>query len=335
MITLDKLSRETHLSISTVRRALKNLPDVDLRTKRKVSCAAKKFGYRPNLLARGLITRRTGVIGVSVPDIQLSFYPELIKGIESELKTKEYRVILWDSEGTAESLINGLEIFRDYMVEGVIFVPVPGKDKKVIKRKIRELSVPYVFVDEYIDSRSNFVVTDDEEGGKTAVSYLISLGHRTIAHFSGPLEDSSALNRLNGYKKALSEAKIKFNHRSLFESDFTEKGGYECADNLLDNNTDVTAIFCANDAMAIGCMKLLLSRNVEVPQEMAVVGYGNYLNYGDFLKIPLTTISQPAKEMGRISASMLIETIEGKLKQSRHVFLKTKLITRESSGSKY
>ena len=333
MVSLKQLAEEVHLSISTVRRALNDHPDVNHRTKLKVSRIAKRLGYRPNLLARGLITKRTSIIGVSVPDIQISFYPELIKGIEAVLKDKGYRLILWDSEGTLEGLLKGLDIFHDYMVEGAVIVPVPGKSKGIIKKAIKDLSFPYVFADEYIDIRANFVVTDDLEGGRMVTSYLISLGHKKIAHFSGPIEDSSAFARLTGYKKALEEAKLNFNKKLLFQSDFTMESGYRCAERFLQNNSSVTAIFCANDAVAIGCMKLLLNRGISIPQDIAIIGYGN-LNYTDFLKIPLTTISQPAQEMGRTSANMLFEIIEKKKKQHRQIFLKTELIIRESSGGK-
>ena len=332
MVSLKQLAKETHLSVSTVRRALNDLPDINPRTRRKVSRIAKRLGYRPNLLARGLVTKRTGIIGVSIPDIQLSFYPELIKGVESTLKDKGYRLILWDSEGTLEGLLKGMDIFRDYMVEGIVLVPVPGK-KMIINKKLKDISLPYVFVDEYIHPKANFVVTDDVEGGMLATSHLISLGHKRIAHFSGPLENSSASARLTGYKNALEEAGLNFNKRLLFQSDFTIKSGIGCAGKLLNNNISATAIFCANDAAAVGCMKLLLSRGIKIPQDIAIVGYGN-LNYSDFLKIPLTTISQPAGDMGRFSANMLFEIIEGKRKNKKQIFLKTELIVRESSVTK-
>lgn len=334
MVSLRQLAKETHLSISTVRRALNDMPDVNRRTKLKVSRIAKRLGYRPNLLARGLITRRSAIIGVSVPEIQLSFYPEIIKGIEVVLKGKGYRLILWDSEGTREGLLKALDTFHDYMVEGIILVPVPGKEKRRINKALKDSSIPYVFVDEYIDPKANFVVTDDVEGGKRATSHLISLGHKRIAHFSGPMEDFSASARLSGYKKALEEAEIKFDRKLLFQDDYILEGGYKCAEKFLSSNFSATAIFCANDAVAIGCMKLLLSRGINIPRDIAIVGYGN-INYTDFLKIPLTTISQPAREMGRVSANILLERINGKKKQSRQIFLKTGLIIRESSGDKH
>ena len=109
------------------------------------------------------------------------------------------------------------------------------------------------------------------------------------------------------------------------------EGGIRCADKFLKNNSSATAIFCTNDAVAIGAMKCLLSQGIKIPQDIAIVGYGN-LKYSDFLKIPLATVSQPAREMGRESANMLLERINGKKKASKQIFLKTELIVRESSG---
>lgn len=332
MVVLEQLAREANLSISTVRRALNDLPDVNRRTALKVSRLAKRLGYRPNLLARGLITKRTGIIGVSIPDIQLSFYPEIVKGIEAVLKKRGYRLILWDSEGTLEGLLKALDIFSDYIVEGAILVPVPGKDKKIINKRLKDISFPYVFVDEYIDSKANFVVTDDIKGARMATSYLISLGHTRIAHFSGPLKEYSAFARFTGYKEALKEAGLNFDKELLFQSDFTVEGGIKCANKFLSNNFSATAIFCANDALAVGCMKVLLSRDIKIPQDIAIVGYAN-IQYSDFLKIPLTTITQPAMEIGRIGTKILLEMIEGKRKGHRQIFLKTDLIIRESSGA--
>lgn len=330
MVGIKRIAQETDVSISTVRRALNGLADINPKTKKKILETARRLNYQKNLLASSLVKKKTYIIGVIIPDIELSFYPGLILGIERANKSANYRLLLYHSDYTLSGLLEGMNTFTGYRVDGMLIVPVPCRAKNKIASYLKKLKVPGVFIDEYFDDLNiSFVSTDDSRGARKAVGYLVGLGHSRIAHFAGNLEDITAQKRLEGYRSELGKAGIAYRKNLVLETGATRKSGEESAKRLLAMHKVPTAVFCYNDAVAIGAMKVFIEQGLGVPEDISIIGYGG-LSDTDMLKTPLSTVSQPAREIGEKAARILIAEIEGKNKKKQKVLLDTKLIVRES-----
>ncbi len=330
MIGIKEIAQAANVSVTTVRRALNDLSDINLRTKQKVLKTAKQLNYQKNLLASSLVKNKTHIIGVIIPDIEISFYPSLILGIERANNSADYRLLLYHSDYTLEGFLKGIDAFAGYRVDGMIIVPVPSREKNKIVSYLKKMKRPYVFVDEYFDDVNiSFVSTDDRPGAIKAIEYLVGLGHRRIAHFSGNLEDITAQKRLSGYKTGLKKAGISCDKNLVIESGVTRQAGREAARKILAMDKLPTAVFCYNDMVATGAMKMFLDNGLRIPEDISIIGYAG-LPDTDMLKVPLSTVYQPAREMGARAAQLLIDEIERRPKKKQKVLLKTELIIRES-----
>jgi len=175
----------------------------------------------------------------------------------------------------------------------------------------------------------NCIIVDDIEGGKIATEYLIKLGHRQIAHITGPLQTRSALNRLKGYQLALKKYEIEYRDELVGEGDFKIKGGYQIMKRFLKLSEPPAAIFAANDLLALGAMQAIQKKNFHIPEDFSVVGF-NDIELASFVYPALTTVRQPMLEMGAIAVKMLLKIIEEGEFNQRKIVLKPKLIIRDS-----
>jgi LacI family repressor for deo operon, udp, cdd, tsx, nupC, and nupG len=213
-----------------------------------------------------------------------------------------------------------LEILRGKRVDGLILGTAHIKDKSILE--LEKKKFPYILVSRNIEGLDkNCIIVDDVEGGLMATEYLIKLGHRRIAHITGPLKIRSALNRLKGYKLALKKYGIEYRDELVGEGDFRIKGGYQVMKKFLKLAEPPTAIFAANDLLALGAM--------QAPEDFSVIGF-NDIELASFVYPALTTIRQPMLEMGALAVKMLIKIIEEGEFNQRKILLKSKLITRES-----
>jgi LacI family transcriptional regulator len=302
-------------------------------TRDRVVGIAKELGYRSSRLARGLKLGRTHVLGALLPCVTFSYFSEIVRGAEEVASRAGYVLTLMHTDEDVEVERKRLEVLLSYEVDGMLIIPAHVRSHARPLRQLQEDEVPFVLVDKTIPGlHTNFVGTDDREGARQAVEHLISLGHRRIAHIRGPEEASSAQERLRGYQEAMDAASLEI-QPSLFGGDgWDESAGREAARRLLSAYPRTTAIFSCTDMAAWGVYDVLREQRTAIPDEMSVVGYAD-LQESARLSPPLTTVHQPAREVGRRAARLLIDAVENpNPHQHAAVRLPTELVVRGSTG---
>lgn len=308
-VTINDIAREAGVSKATVSRVLNNPEKVAEDTRRRVLAIIQRKNYRPNPLARGLNTRRTGVIGVLVSDITNPFYAVMVRSIEEVCRAHQYHIFLCNTGGRVEEEELYLRSLLEKRVDGII-LGATQVDSPIVDI-LKDVDIPIIFVSRLPKEREryDYVMVDNVLGGYMATKYLISLGHTKIAYFAGRWTTSSNLDRFEGYKKALEEAGIEVQEEYVYQGDFTMDGGYREGIRMLSTALNrPTAVFCANDAMAIGLLEACHEQGVRVPEELSIIGFDD-IPLSSFRFIQLTTISQSIAEVGALSGKILLDKI--------------------------
>ena len=313
---------------STVSRVINDNSRISEKTKNKVLLIIKKLGYTPNAIARGLKTKRTQTLGMLIPDITNPFFAELARGVEDAANKNNFNVILCNTDDKLKKERTYLEILRGKRVDGLILGTAHIRDKSILE--LEKKKFPYILVSRNIEGLDkNCVIVDDVAGGIMVTEYLIKLGHRRIAHITGPLKTRSALNRLKGYKLALKKYEIEYRDELVGEGDFRIKGGYQVMKRFLKLAEPPTAIFAANDLLALGAIQVILKKKYHIPEDFCIIGFDD-IRLASFVYPPLTTVSQPMLEMGALAVKMLLKIIEEEEFNQKKEILEPKLIIRES-----
>jgi LacI family transcriptional regulator len=326
--TINDIAKLAGVSITTVSKIINQKDhDISAKTKQRVQEVIKQYNYRPNALASGLKTKKTGTIGLLVPDISNAFFSEVILAVENTARRDGFNVILCNTNDEQARELEYLNVLRDKRVDGIIFISTVLSNHKGIV-ELADKGMPIVVVDRPIDNTFIKVVQlDNEAGGYMATKHLIEFGHTKIGCITGPLQNKSARDRYNGYLKGLQEAGIPFEEKYTFEGDYRVMGGENGAQALLQEG--VTAIFTCNDMMAYGVYKVVSERGLEIPKDISVVGYDDiYLS--QILSTPLTSVKQPTYEIGAASASILINMINGVEVTEDRIEFKSNLSIRKS-----
>jgi LacI family transcriptional regulator len=290
--------------------------------------AAERLGYVPNQQARRLAGGRSNIIGILVPGLDNSYIGEVIRGIDEELAKSNYDLMIYTTHRQrgketkyVSSIANGL---TDGLLLIVPLVPTTYLDA------LHEQNFPYVLIDQSdTTGQSAIVNATNWQGAYEATQYLLSLGHRRIGFIAGLMELSSAVERLEGYRAALSDHEIPVRDALIFEGDFWQPGGYAAAAQLLDLAEPPTAIFASNDLSAFGAMEAIRERGFRIPEDISLVGFDD-IPQASIVYPKLTTVRQPLDQMGRVAAKMLLEHIENPQGSLRRVTLSTHLIVRDS-----
>ncbi len=328
--TIIDIAERLGISPSTVSRALSDHPDINSETKKQVRKVAKELHYTPNPIAQSLKRNRTTTIGVMVPEIKHDFFSSAISGIEDVAYQSGYTIILCQSNESYEREIVNANLLMNHRVAGIV-VSISQNTKsgehfnELLRRKI-----PLVFFDRVCeDVNASKVVIDDYKSAFDAVTHLISKGYKKIAHFGGPKELWICKRRLSGFLDALAEAHLSqaniIRHGGLHEQD-----GYASMDALLEEKTIPDAIFAVNDPVAIGAFQRINEAGLKIPGDVAIMGFSNN-KITSLVDPQLTTVDQPSFEMGRKSAEILIDSIEGRMLEPTTIVLDTKLIVRGST----
>jgi len=326
--TIKDVAKLAEVHPSTVSRVINDDSRISEKTKNKVLLIIKKLGYTPNAIARGLKIKRTYTLGMLIPDITNPFFAEIARGVEDAANKNNFNVILCNTDDKLKKERTYLEILKGKRVDGLILGTAHVKDKSILELEMKKF--PYILISRNIEGLDkNCIIVDDVEGGMMATEYLIKLGHRRIAHITGPLKTRSALNRLKGYKLALKKYNIEYMNELVEEGDFRIKGGYQAMKKFLKLLEPPRAIFAANDLLALGAMQAIQKKNFHIPEDFSVVGF-NDIELASFVYPALTTIRQPMLEMGELAVKMLLRIIEEGEFNQRKIVLKPKLIIRES-----
>jgi LacI family transcriptional regulator len=332
--TLADIARELGISKMTVSRAINNHPEVNAETRERVLTVARRLRYQPNQHARALITNRSYLLGMVVPDLMHSYFAEILRGIELVARAADLQILVCNTYEDAGKEIAEVEALRQ-RTDGLIVASALPPDQGQPYRKLIKEGLKLALVDRLLDNlRCPAVTTDNTLVGMMATEHLIGLGYRRIGHLRGA-SASVAKERFEGYKQALAKHRLRFDPALVRECGFLEDQGYEAMRAWIAEGDLPEAIFAANDPEAIGAMQALTEAGYRVGSDVAVVGAGN-VHYGDMLGVPLTTVSWSTTDMGQEAARLLIELIERKAtsQSAQRVTLPPRLVVRRSSGAK-
>lgn len=336
-VTIKDIARQLDISPSTVSRALKDHPDISQKTKDAVLELATRLDYHPNSIALSLRKSQTNTIGVIVPDIVHFFFSTVISGIEDIAYSAGYNIILCQSHESYEKEVTDTKALLNSRVDGLL-VSVSRETKNFDHFiDLHNRGVPIVFFDRiYEGLDTNRVLVDDHDGSMSAVRHLIEIGCRRIAHLAGPETLPISRNRLQGYKDALEEAGLPFDPELVIQHadgiEFEE--GYQFANQLLDLPERPDAIFANPDLAAVGAMKAIKDRKMNIPNDIAVVGFSDWM-MSSHTQPSLSTVAQPGFEMGQEAAKLFIQQVKHddiETYQPVTKVLKTQLIIRDSSN---
>ena len=333
-VTLKDLAKSLNISVSTVNAALYNRSDISVATRKRVWEKAQEMHYRPNLLARSLVTRKTHVIGVVVPDLSRSFFTEVIKGIEEAASSADYNLLICNTNENPERERSQLATLVGKQVDGLLLASAVRPGSTELHEQLSTLGVPCVLLDRFF-AREHFVGGDDVRIGYIATEHLIEQGYHRIAHVRGPYL-STSLGRMKGYRKALRKHGMTSRESYIVEAMYHEESsGAMAVSKLLRVSQPPDAIFASSDAIAIGVLGELLRMGLQVPGEIGVVGVGNH-PYGEYLRVALTTVDQNRVDIGRKATVLLIDLMGGGYKgEHRIIFIEPRLILRASSSHKF
>ncbi len=330
-ITLHELAKAADCSVSTVSRALTNSKHpVNHATREKILALAHELGYRPNLAARSLKTERTNTIGLVVYNIFGPFTGDLIRGIQEYLKNHGYFSVIistnWDPELEGEAVQQLLSRY----IDGVIFVE-PWRDET--NATLDLANKPYVYVYRLFEGDStNSVILDDLHGGRLAVEHLVKLGHRRIAYINGPHGWVTSKERLESYRAVLLENGIPYDPTLIEEGTWEVQSGYRAAQKFLGLQVRPTAIFAGNDLMALGAIYAIQEAGLNVPKDIAIVGYDDR-EIASLSNPTITTVCTPSFEMGKTAARLIVERLERQADLKDPIRVQGRLIIRESCGA--
>ncbi len=326
-VSIKDVAKAAGVSHSTVSRALADNPLIAEATRTRIQRIAKKMGYAPDAIARGLVTQHTRAIGVIVTSIADPFVSEVVRGIEEIAGDHQYRVFLGTSHNDPTREVNLVKAMREWRVDGVIVAS--SRVGALYKPMLREIGAPIIVINnEHEGSYIHSVAVDDVQGAELATRHLIEQGHRVIGHISGPAGYTSADNRLAGYRHALTIAKIPFDSSLVIPGNGRADGG-EQVTQLLSRSPTSTAIFCYNDMTAIGALAALKRHGRRVPEDISLIGFDD-IPFAAYVDPPLTTIHQPKDKMGRLATGMLLDLLSGK--KVANVVKQGELIVRESTS---
>jgi len=329
-ITLNELAKAAGVSVSTVSRALNNSSHpVNENTKHYILKLAKELGYRPNLIARSMRTERTNTIGLIADNICSPFTPLIIRGIQDRLKINGYFSIVMNTDWNLDNETEAIHELISRSIDGIIFVESVLQEASPI---LDTANKPYVFVHRLFGiSYPNSVRPDERYGAGLATEHLINLGHRRIGYINGPSGWFASCERLIGYKEALFAHGIPFIPELVQTGDWEVQSGYPAAQRLLSLSKPPTAIFAANDLMALGAIYAIQKAGLNVPNDIAVVGYDDR-EIASIARPTITSVVLPCYQMGQASADLLLQLVDGQGEIEEAIQVRGQLVVRESCG---
>jgi len=336
--TLKEVAKKAGVSITTASKILNDKPfqiHISEETKKKVLEVAKELNYYPNIFARSLRTKKTGIVGVIVSDITDPYFGGIINGAEKILNENDYYFLLSSAQNSPQREELYLTKLRKSRVDGLLIL---GGTQRFTNNEVEQLvrsGIPIVVVGRSAPHPDICSVTvDNFTGGFLATEHLIKLGHQDIVHITTTEPRVDGEERLNGYKSAMEKHGLK-NKCWIEKGDITAESGYKAMTNTLKKGKRPTAVFAFNDISALGVMRAIRNQGLRIPENIAVVGFDDIPIAAHF-DPPLTTMRQPQEEMGRRGAELLIRAVREREKgaERENIGLEAKLITRKSSGSK-
>ena len=335
-LTLKDIAIALNISVTTVSKALKNYPDVSVKTKERVKAYAEKVNFTPNSFAAYLRTHESKTVGIVIPRLNHFFFSSILRGIITEAEKHEYMTFILCSDESYELEKTQIQRLLNKNVDG-IFLSIADKTHDLTHiQNIMDKDTNLVIFDKYSKlTPCSSVVIDDRKAAYNAVEHLIKKGKKRIAHFRGPLLPQNSIDRFLGYRQALEENGIEYDKDLVFIcNEINDSEGYDHMQLILDQKMDVDAVFVVADLPAVGAIKCLIENKVQIPEEIAVMGFSNWL-ISSLITPSLSTIDQPGELMGRKAFQVFLDERDTKKRNEPVVFQKyeieTTLIERKST----
>lgn len=329
--TIKDVALRAEVSPATVSLVLNGktsaIPDA---TRRRVREAVKELNYSSDYIARAMVTGRTNIIGIVIPDISNAFFAETVRHIQVELAAQGYDIILCNSEEKAENDIRYIGLLAGRSVDGLILAPsaeafAEGYAER-IPSLLSELRIPCLFLDRYYSDAAPCVAADNAESGYVAAKYLIESGHKKLGAVAGPLILNSSGGRLRGLRRALAEKGLSLPAENVFEGKYDFETGLRGGEFLISKG--VTAIFTFSDMQAYGVYESAKRAGLHIPEDLSVVGFDDDF-YSSILGTPLTTMRQPIRKIAEAACGSILRLVRGE-ERVESIRIPAELIVRKS-----
>jgi len=328
-VTMADVAREADVSSMTVSRVINNKGEVSGVTRERVLAVIERLGYRPSGIARGLVTQRTGTLGLVVPDVANPFFADVARGVEHGAYTEGYNVFLCNTEEDPERELAVLKSLEEKRVDGLVLCSSRLDDRELRAVVARHPTV--VLVNRRLEGDGvRSVLVDDELGGRLATQLLIEAGHRAIGFLGGPPVSHSGRQRARGYRAALSAAGVHCDPAWALPCPPMVAGGQFAARELLTMQPEISALFCYNDLVAVGALQACAALGRRVPEDLAVVGYDD-IPLAALVTPALTTCRVPRYELGSQSVELLLDQINGCSDDCDEIVLAPEVVVRASA----
>lgn len=332
MVTLVEVAKAAGVSVSTASRALSgSTHPLKEETRSRILSLANEMGYTPNLVARSLQSQKTYTVGVVADRITTPFAGLTIQGLQDSLRRLGYSISVVNSNRDFDAAAEAVQAFQSRRVDGIIVINAwLHKYNNALSDLVR--TKPHIFVNRIFDQiEHNCVEPDDRVGGQLATRHLINLGHRRIGYINGLANWKEAQNRQAGYQDELHGYGLAVDPNLIKQGDWSVDSGFQATAELMTLAEPPTAIFAANDLLAMGAIYAVQAKGLSVPGDVAVVGYDDR-DFAGWIRPALTTVRLPSYEMGQTAAQLLLKQLSG---EELHDAVKIpgELIIRQSCGA--
>ena len=299
-------------------------------TREKIQNAVKELNYSPNAIAKSLRKKTTETVAILIPDLMNPFFHELVKGSQDFFINSDISLILCDTNDDKERERKYIDLLYNKQIDGLLIATIHNDN--FTEELLGKYNLNYVIVNRSSkNNKASVIKTEDFEGAKMAVKHLAELGHKKIAHISGPIFTETGYERLSGFRQAMIENNLVCKQEYIIHANYNEQDGYTSMMKLLKSEDPPTALFAANDIMAMGAIKAVKDSGLSVPEDISIVGY-NDIWIACHMAPPLTTVKTPLYDMGYLGAELLYEQVTGKSKEKRNIILPVELIVRSSTA---
>ncbi len=298
------------VSSATVSRVINQSGYVKSETQKKIRKIIKEYNFKPNAVARSLSKNESSTIGVIVPDIKNPFFGEIIKGVNEVADINQLNILLYDTNEKFEKENKAIDILIEQRVKGAIICVSSDKCSHENLKRLTSAGIKFVIFDRQIkDNNYDGVFLDDVQGGYISTEALIKAGHKEIGIITGPLTSVNAMNRYNGYCKALEDNGIALNKKNVFEGNFKFDSGYKIMNEIIKNKKNITGILSCNNFMTLGVIKAMSENKLKISEDMALISFDNP-DYFDMLDLNVSSIKRPVKDMGRVAIEILLNKFD-------------------------
>jgi LacI family transcriptional regulator len=327
-VNVRDVAKAAKVSVGTVSNVLNRPAVVAPNTLSRVQQTIKELGFVPNGFARQLRSGVSRTLGLVVPDVGNPFFTEVARGVEDAARKRDYAVFLCNSDESLEKEDRYINVLIEQHVRGVLITPADIKADRIDALRARGICVTLLDREVKGDNQCS-VSVDDVHGGQIAIEYLVSLGHQRIAWVSGPTNIPQVADRGAGVAKAARIASVEIEHIKV--PLMNTANGEEAAHKLLSLDSLPTAVFCANDLLALGVMRELLNQGIRIPDQIAILGYDD-IQFAPSAAVPLSSISQPAYQIGVTAADLILSECESDVNhEHQQIKFQPRLVERAST----